>query len=70
MAANANWTSINATGVPSVRNYAYVTFDPVNQEILLYGGTNTAGSATYADMYAFNVKSKTWSNLSTTLVLL
>jgi hypothetical protein len=61
---NGGWTDLTPGGgtKPTARTLTALTFDPVNQRLLLFGGRNASGSQ-LADLWAFNLGSSSWSQL-------
>ncbi len=57
------WTKIPATGGgPSARDYCQMVYDPVGNDLLLFGGADDSGDRN--DLWAFDVTSNTWTRLS------
>jgi hypothetical protein len=57
------WTKIPETGGgPSARDYCQMVYDPVGNDLLLFGGADDSGDRN--DLWAFDVTSNTWTRLS------
>jgi len=58
------WTPLDQAVRPSARDYPIFAFDPMTQQVLLTAGF---GNATILnDLWAFNITSDTWANLTPT----
>ena len=57
-------TSNGAAGSPPPRQDATVVWDPTDRELLVFGGTDTGGSAPKSDLWAYSPASGHWSQLA------
>ena len=61
---NDTWTNLTPGGTkPSARTLTALTYDPLNDRLLLFGGRDATGTQ-LADLWAFDLGSETWSQLS------
>jgi hypothetical protein len=59
-----NWTQQFPRVSPSPRLWATMVYDPVNQAVLLFGGSNTPnGDDAFSDTWAWNGVTKSWTEL-------
>ena len=63
--AGNGWPSSDWFSGPLTRTGASLVYDPVNQRILVYGGTwqTTKGKKRTGDVWAYDVPTNTWTEL-------
>ncbi len=59
------WTQLDsgASGGPMPRIWATITYDEINDRVLLFGGHDNGQVGNNNDTWAFNLSSNTWQNL-------
>src|SRR5262249_35571346 len=58
-----HWFNI-ATTPPSVRDYHAMTYDPIAQVVMMFGGRNPANNGVFGDTWVY--ANATWTRVSTT----
>lgn len=55
------WAQLPNSGAPSARAFAVGIFDPINRQILIWGGQNDSGGLN--DLWSYSVLTKNWVQL-------
>ena len=65
--STGEWTQLDAgtSGGPMPRIWSTITYDPVNDRVLLFGGHDNGQVGNNNDTWAFNLSSNSWQNLTT-----
>jgi hypothetical protein len=63
LSSNPRWQNLTAASAPSARYDHTLTFDAVDNQLILFGGRN--GSTTLNDTWIYDLDAKTWRRVNT-----
>jgi hypothetical protein len=59
----SKWALLSPAANPPGRYYSSAVYDPVRDRVIVFGGTERWGSATFGDTWAYDYEANTWTEI-------